>query len=140
MGITETSFTLYTIYNPDCGLYVHGLVCWTAQQYGNAPLVGLNTTGEWLSDSTAVVPPNVVLLIRAPIRNPMIQLFAGLSLSPGRTGSPDFSISSIPAPRALSDSYSAMARSFTAASSWVGRHSIPIRLVAGRISISPRFF
>ena len=65
-GITGTSFTQYTIYNPDCGLYVHGVVCWTAEVFYNTPLVGFNTTGEWLNDSTAVLPPDVLIMHPGP--------------------------------------------------------------------------
>ena len=60
-GVTGTSFTLYTIYNPDCWP-VSGLVCWSAD-VGEDPLphVGLNTTADWINWRTVVVPPGVLL-------------------------------------------------------------------------------
>ena len=65
-GNTGSTFTLYGIYNPDCGLYVHGIVCWTAEEYGNAPLVAFNTTGRWLDDGGALNPPNTLVMHPAP--------------------------------------------------------------------------
>ena len=65
-GVTGTSFTLYTIFNQNCGQYVQGIVCWTAEEYGSDPLVGFNTTGNWLDDGTAVLAPNVLLMHPAP--------------------------------------------------------------------------
>lgn len=67
-GITGTSFTLYTIYNPNCWP-VDGVDCWTAETYGSDPFVGFNTTGEWLNWSTAVIPPDVLNVSPGPDSN-----------------------------------------------------------------------
>jgi hypothetical protein len=64
-GTTGTSFTLYTIYNPDCG-GVSGVVCWTAEVSEHVPLVDFNTTGEWLNWRTVVFPPNVLHIHPGP--------------------------------------------------------------------------
>jgi hypothetical protein len=65
-GNTGSTFTPYTIYNPDCGIIVHGIVCWTAEEYGNAPNVAYNTTGGWLDDAGALAPPNALNVHPAP--------------------------------------------------------------------------
>jgi hypothetical protein len=65
-GITGTSFTLDPFYYTDCG-GISGFVCWTAESYQDYnPKVGFNTTGEWLNWSTAVIPPDVLLLHPGP--------------------------------------------------------------------------
>jgi len=71
-GVTGTSFTIYTIYHPDCGdlVGVQGYVCWTADLYNHVPAVGFNTTGDWLNWLTVVDPPNALLLHPAPDWNP----------------------------------------------------------------------
>lgn len=65
-GVTGTSFTLYSIYNPDCG-QLPGWVCWQPPiNHMGAPLVGFNTTGDWLNWWTLVIPPDVLLLHPGP--------------------------------------------------------------------------
>ena len=71
-GVTGTSFTLYTIYHPDCAdLWgVQGFVCWTADLYPHLPEVGLNTSGHWLHWLTNVVPPNALFVQPGPDWDP----------------------------------------------------------------------
>ena len=61
-GSIGTSFTPYTIYDPDCGAFadVPGLVCWTANTFLNTPGVEFNTTGDWVNYWTAVIPADVL--------------------------------------------------------------------------------
>ncbi len=69
-GVTGTSFTLYTMYTPDCGSYwqgVQGLVCWTGNLYYYDPLVESNTTGQWFYCCySVVVPPDALIMHPAP--------------------------------------------------------------------------
>ena len=69
-GVMGTSFTIYTIYHPDCGDLqgIQGYVCWTGDL--NVPTVGFNTTGDWLNWTTVVDPPNALLLHPAPDWDP----------------------------------------------------------------------
>jgi hypothetical protein len=64
-GTTGTSFTLYTVYDPECDL--KGIVCWTAEEYGTAPYVAFNTTGKWLCrDDGVLYPPDTLHIHPAP--------------------------------------------------------------------------
>jgi len=67
-GVTGTSFTLYPTYNDNCAEIwgVGGFVCWSAEEYENVPLVGFNTTGNWLDFITVVAPPNILIMHPAP--------------------------------------------------------------------------
>ena len=123
-GITGTSFTLYPIYNTDCGDLRTGHCLLDCGSIRKLPRVAFNTTGTWLNYGTAVDPPNV-LLIHPGHYEPEIQSCNGRLPSRGLTGSPDFSKYSTPIPRALSHWYSVMARRFTGENSWSRRRSIP---------------
>jgi hypothetical protein len=67
-GVTGTSFTLYPTYNHNCvdEYGIQGVVCWTAEEYDHVPLVGFNTTGDWLNFITVVDPPNALITHPAP--------------------------------------------------------------------------
>jgi len=67
-GATGTTFTLYPFYNGNCiDIWgEEGLVCWTAEEYEHAPLVGFNTTGNWLNYITVVAPPDALVVHPAP--------------------------------------------------------------------------
>jgi hypothetical protein len=68
-GVTGTSFTLYTIYYSDCAP-VSGFICWTADLYPHLPVVGFNTTGQWLHWLTNVVTPDALFVQEAPDWDP----------------------------------------------------------------------
>jgi hypothetical protein len=67
-AVTGTSFTLYTSYDTDCAdtWGVQGLVCWSGEIFYHDPLVGFNTTGNWLNFSTVVMPSDVLCVHPAP--------------------------------------------------------------------------
>lgn len=71
-GVTGTSFTRYPSYNLNCvdEYGIQGEVCWTAELYDHVPLVGLNTTGQWLNFSSVVLPPDALCIHPAPDWNP----------------------------------------------------------------------
>jgi hypothetical protein len=70
-GITGTSFTLYPFYNTDCEDIwgASGVVCWTAETYDHVPLVGFNTTGNWLNFASVVDPPDVLITHPGPYQD-----------------------------------------------------------------------
>ena len=67
-GVTGSSFTPYPTYNDNCAEIwgVGGFVCWSAEEYENVPLVGFNTTGNWLNYITVAAPPNALVIHPAP--------------------------------------------------------------------------
>ena len=68
-GATGTSFSLYTMYNSDCGDVwgTEGVVCWTGNVYLNTPLVSFNTTGHWTDYRHLVIlPPDALVVHPAP--------------------------------------------------------------------------
>ena len=137
MGITGTSFTLYSAYLPTCD--VSGNVCWSGEVERTAPRVAFNTTGNWLNDTTAVLPPNTLTLHPGPDygQDTIVQWTAPAAGTYTIYGF--FEICDISPTGTFGLIFLNRARC-TSGNWTVHLHNkIPIRLVAGRISICPNW-
>jgi len=66
-GVTGTSFTPYTIYHAKDCFPVSGFICWSADVYPyHQPLVGFNTTGQWIYTLTNLITPDALFLGPSP--------------------------------------------------------------------------